>query len=215
MMMKHTVIIIVATSMFFNYVSAQIITVNVTGTINSVFADGDFELDESLVGSTMTGTCSYDPDTATDLNASSYWGEYLISAISMMIGNYTFTENPASPNSTKFYVARTDIVYNVETTDGLILSGGTPLDYTGVYITLFDLCNASVSGENDYLPTTFPDPSFFNYRNEFKVRLLGEFTISGVIDSITVIPEPISITLWGIGFFILRKHSIKKHTAIP
>jgi len=205
---KQTFFVTLLSLVLTNAALALPVTVNAAGTVTSVTTYGSFTFDGSVMaGSAMTGSCYYDPDTAADLNASEYVGEYSIPSISMAIGNYDFTENPMPPNSAKFKVWKTDIAYLAQTTDGMMSLNNTPLGYAGVVVTLLDLCNASVSGANDDLPTAFPNVSLFTYRNRFEVCLANNFSISGVIDSITVIPEPMTITLFALGTLMFRRVS--------
>lgn len=197
-----------------DFTLAMSLTVNVTGTVDSVSTYGDFSFDGSVaVGSTMSGSCSYDPDEAVDLNSDEYLGEYLIPSISMSIGNYDFTESfDPHRNLVKFRVGVTDISYLVQTTSGITYWNDVPLEgRRDTHIKLIDLCNASVSGENDDLPTTFPDISLFTYRNEFEVISGGNFFITGTLDSIEAVPEPATIGLFALtGLITLRKKKCLK-----
>lgn len=188
--------------------NSEIITVGVTGVVDEVSTDGGLELDGSVgIGTIMSGYCSYDLETP-DLEPSEYHGEYVLLSISMNIGNYTFTENPTSPNLALFEVGKTDLCYKVHTTDGIVAINGEPQTYYDIGITLFDLGNFSVSGLDDKLPVTFPDLSFFSDRNEFEVTFSDSgigFNIGGVIDSITVIPEPTTFLLISLGSLALLK----------
>jgi hypothetical protein len=196
---------------FTNFTLAQMITANVSGTVTSVTTYGSFSFDESVItGSTMTGACSYDPSTAVDFDGSEDdFGIYYIPSISMTIGNYDFSIAPL--DAALFRVEVPDISYFVQTRAGIMSWNDMPLHYTHISVTLLDLCNASVSGVNDDLPTAFPDISFFTYSNRFSVTVMGEkvFTIEGVINSITVVPEPATMALLVVGVAFLRRRRMK------
>ena len=84
--------------------SADLVTVNIGGIVDSVGTSGGFSLDGSVnVDSIMSGSFVYDTD-APDLDADPRNGHYSIISVSMTIGNYMFTRNPLSPNPAFFKV---------------------------------------------------------------------------------------------------------------
>lgn len=70
------------------------------------------------------------------------------------------------------------------------------------YFKLIDLCNSNPTGTDEF-PLSFPEISFFNYRNDFDVNFYSVtssgFSIDGYLTDITVIPEPTSIILLLLG----------------
>jgi hypothetical protein len=201
-------------SFFVIKASGEIIVVQVTGTVDSVSAEGSFSWDNSVtVGSTMTGFCCYDPALMYDHGVGDYYGEYSIDLWSMTIGNYTFKENPASLNLTRFRIWKTDITYEFNTSDGMAILNDTFLGYDNVDVTLFDLSNFSLGGPDDELPTSFPDISVFKNRHDFLVSFSDGttgFNLSGTIDYIAAIPEPMSISFFSVcGMVLIRKQNWK------
>ena len=184
----------------------EIVTVEVAGTVDSISTTGGFILDDSVSnGSAMTGTFIYGSNTPDLDSGSSYHGSYTLLSLSMTIGNYIFTHDPTSPNPGLFDVWKTDITYLARTNYGIATLDGTSQSYDNIYIELMDVCNASTTGPDDALPTSFPDISFFNYRNEFEVNYSNSgvgFAISGVLTSI---PEPATLLLLGFGAVMLRR----------
>jgi len=74
-------------------------------------------------------------------------------------------------------------------------------------MTLFDLGNFHVSRENDLIPVSLPDISFFTGRNSFSAATgFPDRICHGEITSIEVIPEPCTLALLGLGVVgVLRK----------
>ncbi len=164
------------------------ITVQVAGVVNSI----DFPTDSVQVGSSMVGFCSYDTETP-DEDPSDYRGTYALNHLSMAIGDYTFTHNSASAQPALFDVWKTDMTYRAQSLYGIATESGLPLSFYKIHIKLIDLCNASVGGPDDLLPVTFPDISFFTWRNKFEVTFSQSGTgyqIQGELTSIEVVSEP-------------------------
>ena len=202
--------------------SAYIVTVHVEGIVIGIETGGGLTLDGSVIaGSTiMTGYYTYDTETPDQA-----WpdedGLYSLISISMTTGNYNFTHNPA---------AGIDPYFSID-----LESGGcsyhiwtqTPVFYGPCYLndqptTLEDL-NLSVraiswclTGNNDGTITdalpdenTFPDLSVFT---EEKLLYVANdwspwLSIFSDITSLTVVPEPASVLLFGLGgLALLRNH---------
>jgi len=199
---------------------ATIITVEVTGVVDSVGTDGGLALDGSvIVGSAMTGYCTYDPDTP-DANPSENNGHYPVISISMTVGNYTFTHDPTSSEYPFFNVYTVDPGYSLSTAsrfDGTVYLDGTPqdIDWSIRSLELMEL--GTDSGE--YIPTdalpdldSWPDLSVFGWRR-FEVAFhksysygYGDFVISGEITSLTPTPEPATVLLLGLGSLALLRN---------
>jgi len=198
---------------------ATIITVEVTGTIDSIETAG-FVLDGSVLSGTgMTGFCSYDTE-APDQEPGEYMGLYPIISISMTIGNYTFMHNPISSETAGFLVTTIDPGYGVGSGDpyfdGIIIENTVPKTYDDIIwsYTSFGIMNLSTSS-NEYIPTdalpdldSFPDLSVFDVGKGFGAIFYDEsgykyFDISGEVTSLTVIPEPGTVFLLGLGCLVL------------
>ncbi len=190
--------------------SAVPIEVVVTGTVTGTVTSGDFVFEN--LGTQMTGYCSYDPDTVDDEGGSLNYGRYAIDSLSMTIGDYTFADNPSTTPLPEFEVWVVDLVYKVSTMDGMVSINDVPQSYDDVEVLLFALGNYSVNGPDDEIPTSFPDISFFSDRNEFGVSYSDtdiSFNVTGVIDSVTVVPEPSSILLLSLGGLLLRRKFLR------
>jgi len=201
--------------------TATIITVEVTGVVDSIETAG-FVLDGSVLSGTgMTGFCSYDTE-APDQEPGEYNGLYSMISVFMTIGNYTFEHNTASSELPSFRVYTVDPGYSAGSLapryDGVIIDNTVPKTYDDIIwsYTAFGLMSLFTSS-NEYIPTdslpdldSFPDLSVFDVRKEFGVRFYDEsgykyFEISGEVTSITVIPEPGTVFLLGLGGLALIK----------
>ena len=206
-----------------NPTTATIITVEVTGVVDSIETAG-FVLDGSVGNGTgMTGFCTYDTD-APDQNPSEYNGLYSIISVSMTIGNYTFEHNTASSELPSFHVYTIDPGYTAGSSaprfDGTVFGGGSPFTYDDIIwsYTAFGLMSLSTRSNEyistDALPSSFPDLSVFEVGKGFGARFYDEsgykyFRISGEVTSLTVTPEPGTVFLLGLGgLALIRKRRI-------
>lgn len=199
--------LVIVLLMFGSLTYGDVITVHVSGVVDSVTTQGDFTFDSSLsIDSLMNGFCIYDTDTP-DLDGDSYHGRYVLQYLSMTIGNYTFTHDPLSPDPAYFEVWKGDTTYLAKSSDGILNQNGSLLPYDDIAIVLLDLCNASVSGPDDALPVSFPDISFFTWRNRFDADYSGSgvgFDINGHLTSIYTVPEPATLLFVVLGAVFLR-----------
>ncbi len=201
---------------------AYIVTVHVEGIVSSVETGGGLTLDGSVIaGSTvMEGYYTYDTETPDQALSDSY-GRYSLLSISMTAGNYTFTHDPAAGLDPYFYIC-------VETSGGFYYDIVSPssIFYGPCYLndqptTLEDL-NLSIRGISWFLPSnsdgtitdalpdenTFPDLSVFTEEKLLYVANDSSpwLSIFSDITSLTVVPEPASVLLFGLGgVALLRK----------
>ncbi|MBN2456153.1 MAG: PEP-CTERM sorting domain-containing protein [Sedimentisphaerales bacterium] len=203
----------------------EIITIEVTGIVNSIGESG-FNTDGSVsIGSVMTGFCTYDIETP-DLVDSEYVGEYELLSLSMTIGNYTFTHDTLSSEYPFFRVGVVDPTfwaYSPEAMfDGTVYLDGVPREYDDIFwknreVVLLDLWTSSSEFiPDDSLPTSLPDISVFDMRNSFGLVFRDYdghlFGVSGEITSWNLIPEPATILLFGLGsliFTVKRQNQTK------
>ena len=115
--------------------------------------------------------------------------------------------NPLSPDPAFFEVWKTDITYLAKSSHGILNQNGALQPYDDIEIVLLDLCNASASGPDDALPISFPDISFFTYRNSFDASYSGPdigFDMTGHLTSIYAVPEPATFLFVALGAVFLR-----------
>jgi len=203
---------------------ATILTVEVTGVVDSVWTDNGLTLDGSVgIGSVMTGFSSYDTDTP-DLNANKSDGLYHLISISMNVGNYTFTNDPMFPEAAVFkVVAGGNFYYNACSRaprfDGIVYIDGSPKTFDEVNFDDLTMSVMYLEAWNDYgitdaLPDSFMDLSVYSWSRSFGVGSYVDhigpgFYIRGELTSLTVIPEPATVLLFGLGGLVL----LKRHKA--
>ena len=202
---------------------AEIVTIEVTGVVNGVGGSGGVTSDGSVViGTVMNGSYTFDTD-APDLGAGDGYGLYEIVSISMSVGNYTFTNDPAgiyAPPKIRLNSVgeKTYSVTSFSTSfDGIIYVDGLTKTYDDLSWERTDLCLASlVTSSPDFLPTdalpsSMPDISVFDIWKGFDVYFAteggGHFGIHG---ELTSIPEPATILLLGLGGLALLRNRKSK-----
>jgi len=188
--------------------SAEIVTVEVEGVVNRIRTNGDFDLDGSInINSIMNGFCVY--DTEAPPQDFGHYFTYPIISTSITLGNYTFTQNPASPESAFIRVGYDDgYIYDFQSldtlVDGEIIIDGVPQPFNNNIGRSFlqPLMKLGISSEEPNpgppynLPNPFPDFSVFDMYKGFGVFIYplesvsNYFWIHGELTSLTVVPEP-------------------------
>lgn len=203
---------------------AELVTIEVEGVVAEVTTYGGMTLDGSVtVGSIMTGSCTYDTETPDQAFATSSIGLYSLISVSMDIGSYIFTHNPTAAEEPFFWISvgSGGFYYDVVSPSPLFYGpcwiNGEPhnlenLDLSGTVINLMYLAADTKSPIGDALPDadSFPDLSVFN-ETIFRVAIDSSpnFEISGEVTSITAIPEPTTILLFGLGGLALLRNRRK------
>jgi hypothetical protein len=203
-----------------NSAFGYVVTVEVEGVVTDVNTFDGLEFDGSvIVGSTvMTGSCTYDTVAPDQAGADNY-GLYSLISISMNVGSYTFIgistadEEPyfhitAEPSWFVYYVSSPRSFYS-----GPCYLNGEPANLEDV-VPEVGFRIMYLQGDNDGTITdalpdenTFPDLSVCTVWKEFRAEswLTPAFHIVGEITSITVIPEPGTILLLGLGGLVLLR----------
>ena len=201
---------------------AELVTVEVTGVVDTITVDGGFGFDGSVaIGSVMSGYFRYDSE-AVDQGLSEYTGLYSVISVSLSVGNYTFGDDLLGAEEPFFRVGVVDPTYWVESPDsrfdGTIYIDGTPTGWDEVEFEMTDIILLSLWTSSigiivdDSLPTSFPLISEFDLRRQWGVGFGrtgidggGGFGFGGELTSIRVIPEPVSVLLMGIGGLAIRR----------
>ena len=229
MKLRAILIIVAVLSLAYgNPAFGYVVTVEVEGVVTSIGGYGGVEQDGSVIVSetVMTGSFSYDSETPDQAGNDN--GFYWLNSLLISVGNYTFTDDPEDAED----IGLSILVEGVMVKPGQFryeicnFPDFEPLFYGPCYLngqptTLEDLdlpCRGMeiiLEGDNDgtitdALPNedTFPDLSVFIERKTFSVGNDGglAFGIGVEITSITVIPEPGTLLLLGLGgLAILRR----------
>jgi len=192
---------------------AYTVTVYVEGVVTEIYTFDGLEFDGSLVvGSVMTGFCTYDTETPDQYPVNTHAAHYSLSSISMQIGSYTCLPNWQGESEPVFYISAEPggFFYNVGSPEALFSGpcyvNGEPAnleDSPGGQFRLMTLVAGTISPIGDALPdeNTFPDLSVFTEDKWFALNsgYTPSFDIFGQITSVTVVPEPASAIILGLG----------------
>jgi len=198
---------------------AYTVTVYAEGVVTEVQTYDGLEFDGSvIVGSIMTGSFTYDTEAPDQIQYDGA-GRYSVISISMGIGSYTFLPDPQATQSPYFFIntGTTSFHYDVVSPEALFYGpcylNGEPTNLedlpSGGFRIMYLVANIN-SPIGDALPNenTFPDLSVFDEDRYFSVEssLIPAFRIYGEVTSLTVVPEPASVLLFGLaGLALLRK----------
>ncbi|MCK4885814.1 MAG: PEP-CTERM sorting domain-containing protein [Planctomycetes bacterium] len=190
---------------------SRIITIEVTGTVNELTYRGGLRLDNSIsMGSVMSGSCSYDTEA---ISLDGY--NYPLLSITMIVGDYIF-KHDAFTTDLAYISIGGDKVYAPKTWDGVFdgnaLDNGEiktfdEIEWSRAYFELFNIYSTLPECPYpNYLPESI-DLSLFNERKEFSANFLkadsssdiSSIYFKGELTSLTVIPEPCSLVLLGLG----------------
>jgi hypothetical protein len=169
---------------------------------------GDVTAVDSLVSSrfndsmTMSGLMTVD---RVDHDASSSVGEYHIQSFTVTIGGYTVTLGPSS--------IATTLIFNTSPMvplDGFgsVMEGmnGDNVNFLGPRIFAMALLGPGNLFGSDVLPTSVPSVASFTTFNQFRLAFGPEGVpgvVSGVVTSLTAVPLPAAVLLFGAGLISL------------
>jgi hypothetical protein len=192
--------------------SAAIITIGIEATVNYLNDNDNLLEGKVAIGSIITGTYTYDTDTP-DTNPASDIGNYLHYSppcgILLVVGGFNFMSDPSNTN---FGVGITDNYqglmqdnYGLGSHNNLPLSNEVLVDY--ISWSLSDYSGTALS--STALSTTAPILSDWDYDYNILTMAGGiggispcydkTFYIEAEVISAVLIPEPISLLLFGLG----------------
>jgi hypothetical protein len=196
--------------------SASIITIGIEATVNGVNDSRNLLEGKVTVGSTITGFYIYDSLAQDEYPEMLDWSVYRFATnpygISLTVGDTTFQTDPANINltigiSNDF---QNEDGYGVGSRNNLMLANGTIVDK--ISWDLIDNLGTAIS--NTDLPVIPPDLSKWSLNNLVISGGIGgnypiyekSFAINAQVTSAYLIPEPVSLMLFGFGLLVLRKH---------
>ncbi len=190
--------------------SAEILTVYITGVVNSVYTDNGLTLDGSVnIGSVMTGYCTYDTNTPDEFPANENLGVYPVISLPMTIGNYTFIHDPMGSEAAFFKVTTLHNPHSgasyvggsrTPRFDGIVYLNGLPKTFDDIPWDRFLLAPIYIKTISKYvtsdaLPESFMPLSVYeqaSFHIGSSTNHIGPgFKISGEVTSLTVVPGPI------------------------
>ncbi|MCJ7777770.1 MAG: PEP-CTERM sorting domain-containing protein [Sedimentisphaerales bacterium] len=198
-----------------NQAQAVPITIEITGEVTN-FSDGTGLLNTIHVGSIFSGSYTYDtstPDTNPALDLGDYFHYNTPCGIDLTVGGFVFKTDP---NNIKLLVEVSNNYsyqdnYLVRSYNNLFLYNGVDVDH--ISWQLDDYSGTALS--STALPTTAPVLSDWDYNNLIISGGIGgtppcyekTFAISAEVTSVVLIPEPMSLFLFGLGGLLIRKRS--------
>jgi hypothetical protein len=186
---------------------AELITIAITGVVDGFGDNGNYLEGKVHVGDAITGTYTYestipDSDPYDDPAVGFYCNYGSPCGVSLTVDGFNFKTDPAN---TKFLI---EIDNNNSGIDGylirsynnLAISNGSPVET--ISWELQD--NTCTAFSSDALPTTAPILSQWQ-TNSLWFGMSRYYGIGAHVTSATLIPEPATILLFGLGILSLRK----------
>lgn len=180
-------------------VMASLITYNFTGNVTGVhpLVSSQFNNSMTMEGSMTVGMVDQDPDSAST-------GVYGVQAFKVTIGGYTATAGLSPVNNT--------IVFDIPVAGDGFFSlmdeiNGENVNFLGLRNFTMGFFGPSTLFGSDALPMSVPSmSSFVPTINEFRLAFGPDGvpgTVSGVMTSLTAVPLPAAVLLFGAGLISL------------
>jgi len=199
--------------------NGQLITIGIEATVNYLNDNDNLLEGKVTLGSTITGTYTYDTNTP-DTNPASETGDYihynLPFGITLTVGGITFMSDP---QNTMFKIGMTNATpgqmfndsYGIRSFYNFLI-----LDAVQVNELSWALVDSSNTALSDIiLPTNAPHLSDWNSTNVLSIGggkggippcYDKTFNIHAEVTSVVLIPEPTSLFLFCFSLLALRKH---------
>jgi len=200
------VILVCGMAFFAPMAQAELITINITATVNYLEDFGNYLEGKIHVGDTITGSYTYEsttPDTNPfdDPTVGDYWHYAQPAGISLTVGGFDFKTDPTNVNflaSIGNNHSGRD-VYLMRSYNNLSLSNGTGVDY--ISWQLDDHTQTAFS--SDVLPATAPILSQWQFNN-LRIDRVGDYLIDAQVTNAIVIPEPTTLLLLLLGAVAIK-----------
>ena len=177
---------------------AASITYNFTGNVMGVDPLVSSQFNNSM---TMSGSMTFDK-VDQEPDSSSFLGVYGVQSFTVTIGGYTATLGPSAAESA--------LIFNTPTADGLFVAmeqiNGDNVNFLGPRFFAMSLFGPDTLLGSDALPMPAPSVSSFTALNDFRLAFGPAGVpgvVSGVITSLTAVPLPAGVVLFGIGLISL------------
>ncbi|MCX5632196.1 MAG: PEP-CTERM sorting domain-containing protein [Phycisphaerae bacterium] len=186
-------------------VRADLITIAISGQVTGVSDQHNHFGGQIHVGDTITGTYIYDTAAYPGPSSGQYWHYSAPAGISLYVGDFNFKTDSTN---VEFYLGIGnngpfgEDIYVITSNHNLPLSNGTLVQF--IDWILNDPTGTALS--SDALPLTAPDLSSWS-SNVLSISTDRDFSISAVVTSATLVPEPATLLLTVLGLILIRKHN--------
>ena len=178
---------------------AASITYNFTGDVMGVDQLVSSRFNDSM---TMKGSMTVDKVDQAPGPGNPILGVYGVQSFTVTIGDYTATLGPSPAGST--------IILNAPGADGFFVDmepiNGDNVNFLGLRFFAMSLLGPDTLFGSDALPMSAPSVSSFTEFNDFRLVFGPEGVpgvVSGVVTSLTAVPLPAGVVLFGIGLISL------------
>jgi hypothetical protein len=187
---------------------SQQITIGLTGKIIRADDPCNFFGGQIQLNDTITGIYSYDTlclDSNPDPAVGDYWHYTAPYGMSVNIGTFVFETNS---NDVRFLVE----IVNDQSGDSYLIRSWNSICSNGVLVDMIDWALGDYSStalSSDALPTTAPNLA--NWDMDYGLTITGsvgpclEYIIRADVTSVVLIPEPATIFILGLGYFLIKK----------
>jgi hypothetical protein len=177
---------------------ASLITYNFTGNVTGVdqLVSSQFNNSMAMSGSMTLGKVNQAPGSSPLL------GVYGVQSFTVTIGGYTATLGPSAVESA--------LIFNTPVNDGLFVAveqiNGANVNFLGPRFFAMSLFGPDTLFGSDALPMSVPSVSSFTTLNDFRLAFGPAGVpgvVSGVVTSLTAVPLPAAVLLFGAGLISL------------
>ena len=208
-MVLTILMLLMAGAVFVPQARAEIITIAITGVVDSVSDSGNYLGGNIHIGSAISGYYKYESTTLdtspSDPVQGNYWHYASPAGIWLSVGGFNFQTNVDSV-SFRIFIRNNnpsgDDIYGIDSRSNIPLSNGTSVEAMW-----WQLNNHTATALNsDVLPLKPPVLSQWQ-ENDLRLESSRMFGIIAHVTSAEVVPEPVSILLFGASMLLIRRRS--------